>query len=143
MKKIKNDLIPFLHYDLKSAQSLVSFNKLLNKEYISGEIHKNIILNTNQKSSFLYFEVGKNEVILGFKNTNHELYQKLLQIKDRKIFEINEQHKDNQEEDIADMIKDIKNYSYIQGGAIITFNKKLLKDYIQLKLKTFKELPNE
>lgn len=80
MKKIKNELIPFLHYDLKSAQSLVSFNKLLNKEYISGEIHNNLILNTNNKSGFLYFELGQNEVILGFKNTNHELYQKLLQI---------------------------------------------------------------
>ncbi|CRG97122.1 conserved Plasmodium protein, unknown function [Plasmodium gallinaceum] len=139
MKKVKNEISNFLSFDLKNKQSLINFYKVLNKEYICGEIHKNLILNPNQKSSFLYFELRQNEVVLGFKDTNNDLYQKLLKIKDSKIFgdDIKE------DEDISHLIKDIKNYSYIQGGAIITFHKKLLTDYIILKLEKFKEITDK
>ncbi|SBS91432.1 conserved Plasmodium protein, unknown function [Plasmodium malariae] len=138
MKKMKKEILKFLFLDLKNnKQSLTNFYKILNKEYICGEIHKNLLLNPDEKSSFLYFEIRQNDVILGFKDTNNQLYQKLVNIKDKKIFG---QHKTKNEENIANLIKDIKNYSYIQGGALVSFHKKLLKDFITLQLENFKEI---
>ncbi|CRH02912.1 conserved Plasmodium protein, unknown function [Plasmodium relictum] len=139
MKKVKDEILNFLSFDLKNKKSLINFYKILNKEYTCGEIHKNLILNPNQKSSFLYFEIRQNEIVLGFKDANNDLYQKLLKIKDSKIFGENIK----EEEDISHLIKDIKNYSYIQGGALITFHKKLLIDYIILKLEKFKEITDK
>ncbi|SCQ17294.1 conserved Plasmodium protein, unknown function [Plasmodium ovale] len=140
MKKVVNEIVKFSSFDLKSNQSLLNFYKVLSKEYKCGEIHENLILNPNQKSSFLYFELRKNEVILGFKDTNDELYQKLLKIKDSHIFGNNNTKSDEQ---ISHLIKDIKNYSYIQGGALIIFHKKLLKEYIALQLQKRKEVTDK
>ncbi|KEG03806.1 conserved Plasmodium protein, unknown function [Plasmodium vinckei vinckei] len=140
MKRVKNSVVNFSAFDLSNKQSLINFYKSLNREYICGEIHNNLILNPDPKSSFLYFEHRQNEIILGFKDTNNELYQKLIKIKDSYIFDESQTKTD---QDIGNLIKDIKNYSYIQGGAMITFHKQLLKNYVALQIQKFKEIQDK
>ncbi|CAG9472565.1 conserved Plasmodium protein, unknown function [Plasmodium vivax] len=146
MKRAHSEVLKFAPFNLKNRHSLISFYKMLSKEYKCGELHQNIILNPDEKSSFLYLQQSQDEIIFGFKDTNNGLYQKLVKLKDSRIFGY-EQTK--QEEVIAPLIKDIKNYSYIEGGALVTFHKPLLKSYMlsQLqelqKMQKLKELSGE
>lgn len=178
MKKINKEIANVHLFDLQKKKSLVNLYEALNKEYVCGELHKNLILNPNQKSSFLYYELRKNEIILGFKNTDDKVYQQLLKIKDAHIFSENiSEHVENSTEEktknidnknnieeitkqkdsdekiaiidenqdarekkkICHLIKDIKNYTYIQGGAFITFHKKELLDYLSHKIEDIKK----
>lgn len=140
MKKAQNEILKFAPFDLKNIQSLMNFYKMLSKDYKCGELHENIILNPNKKSSFLYLEQRQDEIIFGFKDTNNDLYQSLLKSKDNKIFGYKQT---KQEEIIAPLIKNIKNYSYIEGGALVTFHKPLLKSYMLTQLQRVKQLSKQ
>ncbi|KJP87591.1 hypothetical protein AK88_02759 [Plasmodium fragile] len=140
MKKAQNEVIKFMPFDLKNKQSLINLYKMLSKDYKCGELHENIILNPDHKSSFLYVQQSQHEIIFGFKDTNNDLYQRLLKLKDNKIFGY-EQTK--QDEKISNLIKNIQNYSYIKGGAIVTFHKSLLKNYILTQIQKLKELSDK
>ncbi|GAW83857.1 hypothetical protein, conserved [Plasmodium gonderi] len=140
MKKVKNEILKFSPFELNNRQSLINFYKVLNKEYICGELHQNIILNPEKKSPFLYLELRKNEITFGFKDTNNDLYQQLVKIKDKKIFG---QTLTIHDEQIAHLIKDIKNYSYIQGGALVTFDKTMLKNYVHIQLQKLNEIASK
>ncbi|CAA9991288.1 conserved Plasmodium protein, unknown function [Plasmodium knowlesi strain H] len=137
MKKVQNEVLKFASFDLKNRQSLINFYKMLNKDYKCGELHENIILNPDNKSSFLYVQQSQHEITFGFKDTNNDLYQRLVKLKDSKIFGYEQTEQD---EKIAQLIKNIQNYSYIKGGALVTFHKPLLKNYVLTQLQKLKEL---
>lgn len=172
MKKINKEVANLHLFDLQKKKSLLNLYQVLNKEYVCGELHKNLILNPSANSTFLYYELRKDEVILGFKHTDDKFYQQLLKIKDAHILEnisentensteektknidnknnveeitkqkdsddeasiVNENQDAREKKEICNLIKDIKNYTYIQGGALITFHKKPLLDYLSHKL---------
>ncbi|VWU51311.1 conserved protein, unknown function [Hepatocystis sp. ex Piliocolobus tephrosceles] len=140
MKIGKNEISKVFDFGISNKQSLLNLFKLVNTEYKCGALYNNLILNPDKKHTFLYYEIRKNEVIFGFKDTTNKLYQNLLKTKDCHIFgEEQSQHNKN----ISHLIKDIKNYSYIQGGVNITFHKNLLSDFLRLQIEKFKDLEDK